>query len=806
MLKTNTSCLMNKFELFQEHFPFKSELNFKHIIEFWEKQAQSPIGTIAENAKAILKEVKSEPELLLPIKDRNTIEKHLEKVELLLSAIFSRATWEKDIKGVVAAFDVDCFYETPEFSKIINIFRDQDNFVPQEQYSETIYFQVIGAYVAILDQFYNFSIDRRPFRVINVIDPETGLERFYHGQMNMEYVDLTLEGELPTLSEDELVELVNNYKDMSLWMEKLPAKLFKFSGVSIVDLIDVTEQQILSRLKADLLKPGALNSLESLKSIEQCFQSLMGSKKVELGIAFYQRLRNAIVYLGTTLDEELDQAQTEFKCGMDDLESRMIIEPLFQKKEPLVITNVSKADIPEEMRSSLLTFGLKSVIIVPLILEDEVVGLFQIVSEEENAFTSLDLLRFSELIPLMAMSVERVRDSEESEVTRIIKDKFTSLHSAVEWKFQEVALSHLDSKAKHLDKPIGEVVFKNVHPLYGSSDVRNSTVIRNSCIQIDLADQLDMISDVLKQVIKKHSFPIYKGLEFEVQNYRKQVSDHLLSDEEVVISEFIRSEIEPLLKHLHKDNPDLHQCIDDYFDALDDEHGIIYRKRKDFEDSIGMINGMAYSLIENEEEKTQKMFPYYFENYKTDGVEYNIYIGQSIAKEKVYNPIYLQNLRLWQLMLMCKVTRETHKILPKLPIALETAQLILVQSSPLSIRFRTDEKKFDVDGAYNIRYEIMKKRIDKATIMGSGERLTQPHTVSVIFSQAKEEAEYMSYIKYLTHLNFIEPNIERFDLEHMQGVSGLKAIRMKVNISENTTIEKAFEKEMQEVVGVTVEA
>jgi hypothetical protein len=62
----------------------------------------------------------------------------------------------------------------------------------------------------------------------------------------------------------------------------------------------------------------------------------------------------------------------------------------------------------------------------------------------------------------------------------------------------------------------------------------------------------------------------------------------------------------------------------------------------------------------------------------------------------------------------------------------------------------------------------------------------------------------MSYIKYLTHLNFIEPNIERFDLEHMQGVSGLKAIRMKVNISENTTIEKAFEKEMQEVVGVSV--
>lgn len=795
---------MNQFEIFQKQFPFKSELNFEKIIAFWEKQAKSSVEIIAKNAESILQSVKSEPELLQPISDRGTIDRHIDKIKLLFSAIFSEATWEKDMKGVVAAFDMDCFYETPRFNKIINVFRNQKDYLPAEQLAETLYFQVIDAYVAILGEFYNFKIERRPFRVINTIDPETGLERFFHGQMNMEFIELSLEGELPELSEYELVELVNNYQNISMWMEKLPPHLFKFSGVSIVDLIDVTEQQILSRLKADLLKPGALNSQGSLESIEKWFQSLMGCKDVKLGVAFYQRLRNAIVYMGTNIEEEGGDAFNEFKCEMNDADTRMIIEPLFRKREPVVITNVKRANIDESLRESFLGFGLKSVIVVPLILDNEVVGIFQIVSEKENAFTSLDLLRFHELIPLMAMSVERVRDHEENEVTRIIKDKFTSLHSAVEWKFQEVALAHLDSKANQKEKAIGEVVFTNVYPLYGSSDIRNSSIIRNSCIQMDLADQLDMILDVLKQVVQRHPFPIYKELEFEVMNYRNQVANKLLSDEEVIISEFIHKEIEPLFKHLHEDKPDLQKLIDSYFTALDAEHGIIYRKRKDFEDSVELINEMAYSVIEGEEKKTQQMFPYYFENYKTDGVEYNIYLGQSISKQKIYNPIYLQNLRLWQLMLMCKVTRETHKILPQLPIALETAQLILVQSTPLSIRFRTDEKKFDVDGAYNIRYEIMKKRIDKAVIKGTNDRLTQAHTVSVIFSQAKEEAEYMSYIKYITHLNFIEPHIERFDLEHMQGVSGLKAMRMKVNLSENKTIEKAFEKEMQEVVGISV--
>ena len=45
---------------------------------------------------------------------------------------------------------------------------------------------------------------------------------------------------------------------------------------------------------------------------------------------------------------------------------------------------------------------------------------------------------------------------------------------------------------------------------------------------------------------------------------------------------------------------------------------------------------------------------------------------------------------------------------------LEVAHLILVQHMPMAIRFRFDEKRFDIDGAYNMRYEIVKKRIDKA--------------------------------------------------------------------------------------------
>ena len=190
------------------------------------------------------------------------------------------------------------------------------------------------------------------------------------------------------------------------------------------------------------------------------------------------------------------------------------------------------------------------------------------------------------------------------------------------------------------------------------------------------------------------------------------------------------------------------------------------------------------------------MFPYYSESYKTDGVEFNLYIGQSSANDRSFHPIFLNNLRLWQLMLMCRVARRTQEIKTELPVPLETTQLVLIQDTPLSITFRADEKKFDVDGAYNIRYEIMKKRIDKAVIKGSGERLTQPGTIAIVYSNNKEEAEILHHLRYLKHLNYIDGEEEFLALEELQGVSGLKALRVKVTLPQNENWEETHHEKL----------
>jgi hypothetical protein len=184
------------------------------------------------------------------------------------------------------------------------------------------------------------------------------------------------------------------------------------------------------------------------------------------------------------------------------------------------------------------------------------------------------------------------------------------------------------------------------------------------------------------------------------------------------------------------------------------------------------------------------MFPHFFEKYKTDGVEHNIYVGDSLSEKLKFDEVYLRNLRLWQLMVTAEIARKTAYMIPELPLPLETTHLILVHSAPLSIRFRMDEKKFDVDGAYNIRYEIIKKRIDKSFVKDSDERITQPGKIAIIYSQEKDAAEYLQYIEYLKSKDLLTGETERLELEELQGVSGLKAIRIAVKIQESSIMKE----------------
>jgi hypothetical protein len=200
-----------------------------------------------------------------------------------------------------------------------------------------------------------------------------------------------------------------------------------------------------------------------------------------------------------------------------------------------------------------------------------------------------------------------------------------------------------------------------------------------------------------------------------------------------------------------------------------------------------MLNEAISVYLDAEERAAQDTCPHYFERQRTDGVDYSMYAGPSLLEDGAFTPLHLKNLRLWQIMIGCGMAIAAERIKPRLPEPLEITSLILVQHAPLAISFRFDEKRFDVDGAYNARYEILKKRIDKAVVKGSTERVTQPGKIAIVYSQGSEAAEYRDYIAYLQAEGYLLDEVETLDLEDLQGVSGLRALRVTVNFANART-------------------
>jgi len=227
------------------------------------------------------------------------------------------------------------------------------------------------------------------------------------------------------------------------------------------------------------------------------------------------------------------------------------------------------------------------------------------------------------------------------------------------------------------------------------------------------------------------------------------------------------------------------KLVEEYQAKLNPDTGMIYDHRKHYDETVQIINRTMARVLDKKQRDAQKIYPHYFERYKTDGVDHNIYIGEDLTYNLPFNKDYLYNLRLWQLVTMCEMENRFYQLQKTTPIKLDASSLILVFNATLSIRYRMDEKKFDVDGTYNARYEIIKKRIDKAFIKDTEERITQKGKLAIIYSHNSDEEEYLEYVKYLQTRNYLGDQVELLELEDVQGVIGLRALRVNIIYKKN---------------------
>ena len=730
----------------------------------------------------LIEQLESEPALLEPIKDARLLKKHEDLLELLSTFLFPIVSkQEKSCFALTAPYQFKTIYCSEAFCQLFLDGCGTRLILPSGMSEEQLKFiQCSMIYDHVLQKFYSVKLNDNPELIYPIIDPQSGMKRYYRIHFDTRFIDIKLKGELPLLK--NCAVCVNTFRilDLELQLKTMPLDLFAIEGFAVWVAEDVTEIESLESIKKILIRHDECD-VYTTQELKAAIHELIGLSDIEVGLMPYVCINGNYI-----LEEEFTLHSLLGKhWKANDPESKITFQAfsnvLNENPQPVSVSILDELMV-EQMPPlrSLLKQGYKSYICYPMQNSDGLLGLLELASYTPKLLDHEVVSRLEPAIPLLSVAMLKGRNTFHNRIERLIKEKFTALQQSVQWKFTEVALNHLRDTEETICS--STVVFDDVYPLYGAIDIRNSSLERSSAIQKDLKEHLLLIDDTLDRLQAQVALPLLEGLKFKNENILMSTQDMMLAEDDVRIHEFIKEEAEPVFCHLQKSNQELQGIVNHYFKVVNTESIRLHRHRQDYAETVDTITNAVAQYLAKEEETIQKTFPHYFDQYRTDGIEYNIYIGQSIAPKHPFDLLYLKNIRLWQLKSMAEIARLTNQLLPKLKVPLQTTQLILIHSQEMSISFRRDERRFDVEGTYNIRYEIIKKRLDKICLKDSSERLTQPGKIALVYSNQKEVQEYQQYIEFLQNKKILLPGIEYLELEEMQGIKGLKAMRVAVEM------------------------
>jgi hypothetical protein len=764
--------------------PLVASISFHKVLETLEKIADSDVDYRSDYAKALLKHTEPYPELRDGISDFSLLDKHQALIKNLLADLFPTALQQNEIKAAAIPFFNFTFNRTERFEKILAKAGAEFGMAIRNFEEHEFY---IFSCCLILNNYYGQKFDfSRP--LFYDIPDEDGVMKHYRILYNADFLEIIPTEKAKEITPEDITLLMNNFDDLSLWKERFPPNSWIVKGFGIVSLFDATNEIAISNLKTNLLLIGSNDTKkEDIKiQLEDIFRSIFNIPDIHIGYTELNTEDNSFKappFKGITSHVLFDC--NEIQCS--EVFCNETLEKMLKDKKNFIISDVeaylANNEVDAHFAEHLLSQNIRSIILAPITKNDRLLGFFEVVSSKARELNSINAVKLDYILPFLTDTIDRNYSELQNEIDAIIQNEYTAIHPSVYWKFRDEAVKHIADPNKELSYK--EIVFKEVYPLYGQIDIKGSSTARNESIEKDLIRQIEKLLSVFRFIFQQEKLPLIQQHIYELENMENELKNALKADTESIVQSYIAKEIHPIIEHFDTANAEVHEKIESYFNTLDSKVKMVYDSRKDFDETLSLINKQMAAILDQKQAEAQAFFPHYYERFKTDGVEHNLYIGASISPKSNYSPLYLSNLRLWQLQAMCEMENEYYRIRPSLPYDLDVTSLILVFSSPISIRFRMDEKRFDVDGTYNARYEVVKKRIDKAYIKGTTKRITEKGKLTIVYSQKQEETEYRRYIQYLQHNGMLDGVVENFEVEDLQGVTGLKALRVDILYNNN---------------------
>ncbi|HIK45249.1 MAG TPA: GAF domain-containing protein [Leptolyngbyaceae cyanobacterium M65_K2018_010] len=531
-------------------------------------------------------------------------------------------------------------------------------------------------------------------------------------------------------------------------------------GLLLLEGIEVTERETSKALIQLLVGQEPVIGTSQFDKANRLIKQLFGADNSLLLIAENQRAQ---------LFRGLDQPHWEDRTyALGELQPSVFWRAT-ETGAVLTVADLS-LEAPTQCEQDLWAEGARSLLVIPLVrhpgLPDQgsqpMMGLVGLTSTQPFAFNQADCSLATTLIPALKAAMRYS-----------VREQFSQVHPAVRWRFEQ------EAERLSLGLPPVPIVFEGVYPLYGISDLRGSSDERNGAIQQDLLAQLHLALAVVTSVGQTLKHGLIDQLKLDLEDRIEALAKGVTVDTEVTLLSYLRQDVEAHFAYFAQINPGARAAIARYRAAIDASHGSVYAARARYDQTMASINGLLRDTWNRWQPAMQSITPHYCDLEATDGIDHMIYAGQAIDPN--FTEFHLKALRYEQLRAMCDCARRGLDLKARYHTAMEITHLVLVQGSTVDIvHDETTERLFDLRGSRDTRYEIVKKRIDKACDAETHQRITQPGQLTVVYSTPAEWQEYGQYLHYLQREGWVGNQIERGLVEPLPGVSGLKFARVRV--------------------------
>lgn len=747
--------------------PFETYLSFNKIMEEWKKVAVNENSLKGEYAKKILNELESKCDLIDGFNDNQIVYRN----ETLIGNIIELAypsTGKLNIFVFSKPFDNFYFLPSDAFNKLIAADFHLFSKEIEELSFEYLY---ITKCLFILKRCFNVNVDIDFVKSFSFRD-QRGILRRYRIEYDLEYVEIVDHFGNQKLSQTVIDNLLSNLDNINLWQDVFPPNSWTIKGFSVIHFIDVTQEAAFSDIKSMMINPDSQRS-QSVNDAGHFLESVFNISDLkgvlyifDQGLTFFEMIH---MHSG---NENIFDLLKNF--GRDSLIKTFF--DVIDSEQPKFWSNTETSS-DSIIRRLFSDYHIGSFCLAPVVNNDSAKAVLLLWSEKKNDINALLYEKILLLTPILEDTLERVLIEMEHYIDAVIQKEYTAIHSSVYWKFRQEVMkksSFFNFEGAHLKQSFTDLVFNHVYNIYGHTDIVNSSDIYNEVIKQDLLCQLEALVEICQSNGDLQAQPAVKEIVLKLQYFTNALQTKITNSLEEELKTYLIYHIHPLLEH-SKCVKSESNLIDKYFQNINSRTGIFDKAQKLYREDVAAINLNLVGILDERQVQAQNIFPHYYERFKTDGVDHNIYIGSSLNKDKKFTTEYVDNLRLWQLETVARMAHSHRRLKDKLFYKLDVASLIIVASSSISIRFRIDEKKFDVDGSNNAKYEILKKRVEKAFKKGTQERITQKDKITIVYSADSEYGAYVNYISILQKKGFVA-NFETIDVEDLKGIVGLKAL------------------------------